>query len=439
MLLTDVSFRKTIIYMPYYHIQGGHALHGNIRASGNKNSALPCLAASLLSEDPVTLHNVPDIEDVQVMIRIIRSLGIETKQIHANTYQIHAAHVSEYTVAPELARSIRASILFAPPLLIRKQKAVLHAPGGDVIGIRRLDTHFLALQSLGVHVNVGPPFEFTADVLTGTDIFLDEASVTATENAIMLAVLSKGNTIIENAACEPHVQDLCHMLCSMGADIKGIGSNMLYITGVTALHGTDFSMGTDFMEVGSFIGLAVTTHSELRIHNVQPTHLKMIRHMFAKLGVYWDYEDDILCVSAQQKLKSMLDLAGNISKIDDAPWPGFPPDLISIATVIATQTEGTVLIHEKMFESRMFFVDKLISMGAHIVLCDPHRAVVSGPASLSGTELSSPDVRAGMALLIAALCAQGESRIHNIYQIDRGYEHIHTRLKTIGAHIELVT
>ena len=309
-------------------------------------------------------------------------------------------------------------------------------PGGDVIGHRRLDTHFLAFSELGARVSSDGVYKVTANKLVGVDLFLDEASVTATENAIMTAVLAEGQTVIQNAASEPHVQDLCNMLVSMGAKIEGIGSNILRIKGVSKLHGTQFRIGSDFMEVGSYIGLAAVTHSKLEIIDAEPKNLRMAKIAFGKLGINWETSGNSILVRPRQELRVKLDMGDQIPSIDDAPWPGFPPDLTSIITVVATQVSGTVLIHEKMFESRMFFVDKLVGMGAKIVLCDPHRAVVSGPASLKGSDMVSPDVRAGMAMVIAALCAEGKSTIHNIYQIERGYENLAAKLKSLGAKIE---
>jgi UDP-N-acetylglucosamine 1-carboxyvinyltransferase len=335
----------------------------------------------------------------------------------------------------EYARKIRAAILFAGPLLARTGKVVLPPPGGDVIGRRRLDTHFLALTELGAEVSVNGAFIFTASCLKGADIFLDEASVTATENAVMAAVLAQGETVLTNAASEPHVQDLCRMLVAMGARIEGIGSNILTIRGVPKLSGCDFEIGADFMEVGSFIGLAAVTRGDLIIEGPRPRDLRPAKIAFGKLGILWEHEGSALHVPKDQALKVNCDLGGMIPKIDDAPWPGFPPDLTSIVTVVATQVEGTVLIHEKMFESRMFFVDKLIAMGARIVLCDPHRAVIAGPTKLAGSELHSPDIRAGMAMVIAAMCAEGKSIIRNVYQIERGYENLVARLSSLGAKI----
>jgi UDP-N-acetylglucosamine 1-carboxyvinyltransferase len=421
--------------MTEYLIEGGAPIKGTIRASGNKNAALPCLAAALLTDEPVILRNIPDIEDVQVMLEIYRALGGTAESPGPNTWRLCAKNSVRTVIPPEQARKIRASILFAGPLLARTGTAVLPPPGGDVIGRRRLDTHFLALRELGARVTTNGDFTFRAKNLKGADIFLDEASVTATENAVMAAVLAGGQTILTNAASEPHVQDLCRMLTAMGAQIEGIGSNILRIRGVKRLTGCDFSVGADFMEVGSFIGLAAATRGELTIQGARAGDLRPAKVAFAKLGIRWEQRGEDIYVSGKQKMTVNCDLGGMIPKIDDAPWPGFPPDLTSIITVVATQVKGTVLIHEKMFESRMFFVDKLIAMGARIVLCDPHRAVVSGPSELTGSELQSPDVRAGMAMIIAALCARGRSVIRNIYQIERGYENIVPRLSSLGAKI----
>jgi len=422
-----------------YKIEGGFPIKGTIKASGNKNAALPCIAAALLTDKPVILRNLPEIEDVQVMLDVFCALGGSVETLQDGAKRLSIASLSRTDIPQDLSRKIRASILFAGPLLARAGKAVLPPPGGDVIGRRRLDTHFLALTELGARVEIDGQFTFTANKLKGQDIFLDEASVTATENAVMAAVLAEGQTILTNAASEPHVQDLCAMLNSMGASISGIGSNILTIEGVQNLSGTDFRIGSDYMEIGSFIGLAAVTHGSITITDVQPRDLRPVRLAFGKLGIRWDIEGTTLTVPSQQSLQVNSDLGGMIPKIDDAPWPGFPPDLTSIMTVVATQVEGTVLVHEKMFESRMFFVDKLIGMGARITLCDPHRAVVSGPSVLHGSELVSPDVRAGMAMVIAALCARGESVISNVYQIERGYENLTTRLVSLGAHIERIS
>jgi UDP-N-acetylglucosamine 1-carboxyvinyltransferase len=422
--------------MSTYTIDGSYPIGGRITASGNKNAALPCIAASLLTEEEIVLHNIPDIEDVSVMLEIAEKLGATVTQEKRGVYHIKASDIVSSEIPSDMAKSIRASILFAGPLLARTGKVQLPPPGGDVIGRRRLDSHFLALSALGGRIEVDGMFRITANKLVGEDIFLDEASVTATENAIMAAVLADGETIISNAASEPHVQDLCNMLNTMGANITGIGSNILYVKGVKKLQGTNFRIGADFMETGSYIGLAAVTRGDLEIEKADPKHLRMTRLAFAKLGIHWETDGSTIHIPGGQSLKVVPDLGGMIPKIDDAPWPGFPADLTSIITVVATQVEGTTLIHEKMFESRMFFVDKLIGMGARIILCDPHRAVVSGPCRLRGGELVSPDVRAGMAMVIAALCAEGKSIIHNVYQIERGYEKLAERLKSLGARIE---
>ncbi len=421
-----------------YHIEGGFPVKGTIRASGNKNAALPCIAAATLTEETVILRNIPEIEDTGVMFTILESLGVRAEKIEKNAWKIDASNLKTTNIPDEMSKRLRGSILFAGPLVARTGKASMLPPGGDVIGRRRLDTHFLALEELGVRITTNGRFEFTTNKLVGKEIFLDEASVTATENALMAAVLAEGHTEITNVASEPHVQDLCLMLNAMGAKISGIGSNILQIDGVEKLHGCDFTIGPDFMEIGSYIGLAAATKGSITITGVNERQLRPLKNSFRKIGIRWTVEGDTLTVAPNQELKVNQDLGGMIPKIDDSPWPGFPADLTSIMTVVATQVEGTVLIFEKMFESRMFFVDKLISMGARITLCDPHRAVVSGPSTLHGEHLVSPDVRAGMAMVIAALAAHGESKISNIYQIERGYEDLVAKLKSIGAHIEKV-
>jgi UDP-N-acetylglucosamine 1-carboxyvinyltransferase len=419
----------------HYEIEGGHPLKGRIRASGNKNAALPCLAATLLTSEPVILSNVPEIEDAHVMMEILKTLGCSVEKLSRGEYRLVTLDVKREEVPPHLAKKIRASILLAGPLLARTGRVILPPPGGDVIGQRRLDTHFLALQALGAKFTMGSFFELSARKLAGTGIFLDEASVTATENAIMAAALADGATTIENAASEPHVQDLCRLLNAMGARISGIGSNVLSIDGVRKLHGAEYRLGADYMEVGSLIGLAAVTRSGIEIEDADPAEMRVARQAFGRLGVSWETDGHTIRIAAEQPMKVVPDLGGRIPKIDDAPWPGFPADLVSIMVVVATQAVGTILVHEKMFESRMFFVDKLISMGAGIILCDPHRVVVTGPAVLSGAELVSPDVRAGMALLTAALCARGRSTMQNVYQIERGYESITDRLQALGARI----
>ncbi|MBR5016677.1 MAG: UDP-N-acetylglucosamine 1-carboxyvinyltransferase [Spirochaetia bacterium] len=424
--------------MEKYVIEGSYPLKGKIRASGNKNAALPCLAAALLTDEEVILENIPEIEDVSVMVRILKHLGSKVTWLGTNKYSIKTTDIKAAEIPAAEAKAVRASILFAGPLLARTGSVTFPPPGGDVIGHRRLDTHFLAFTELGARVSADGVYKVTANKLVGVDLFLDEASVTATENAIMTAVLAEGQTVIQNAASEPHVQDLCNMLISMGAKIEGIGSNILKIKGVPRLHGTQFRIGSDFMEVGSYIGLAAVTHSRLEIIDAEPKNLRMAKIAFGKLGINWETSGNSILVRPRQELRVKLDMGDQIPSIDDAPWPGFPPDLTSIITVVATQVSGTVLIHEKMFESRMFFVDKLIAMGAKIVLCDPHRAVVSGPASLKGSNMVSPDVRAGMAMVIAALCADGKSTISNIYQIERGYENLAGKLKSLGARIDRI-
>ncbi len=424
--------------MHEYLIEGGFPIKGTITASGNKNAALPCIAATLLTEEPVILHNVPEIEDTGVMLKILQSFGATITKEKDHSWKVEAKNIAPICIPAELSKKIRASILFAGPLVGRCGKCEMLPPGGDVIGRRRLDTHFLALEQLGAQVKFEDRLVFSANKLSGTDIFLDECSVTATENALMAAVLAEGKTTITNAASEPHIQDLCNMLNAMGAKISGIGSNILYIDGVKKLHSCEFTIGPDYMEIGSFIGLAAVTKGSITINGIKGLDLRPLKTGFAKLGISWSVEGDSLSVGSVQEMKANADVGTKIPKIDDAPWPGFPPDLTSIMTVVATQVEGTVLIFEKMFESRMFFVDKLISMGAQITLCDPHRAVVSGPAVLHGDHLVSPDVRAGMAMVIAAMIAHGESRISNVYQIERGYEHLVEKLQSLGAHIKRV-
>ncbi len=403
---------------------------------GNKNAALPCIAATLLTSDPVTLENVPRIRDVETLIEIIRSLGAEADWIEPRTLRIRAQDVKGMSPDPDLSGRIRASILLAGPLLARNGKVDIPPPGGDVIGRRRLDTHFLALRGLGAKIVVeGSRLEISADALTGADIFLDEPSVTATENAIMAAVRARGRTKLRNAAAEPHVQNLCGLLQTMGAKISGIGTHILEVDGVEALTGAHYRLESDHIEVGSFVGLAAATRSVLRIEDAPVGHLDSTLLGFQKLGVQCEIRGRDLIVHGDRDREIRRDAFGHIAKIDDGPWPGFPPDLTSIALVTATQCSGTVLVHEKMFESRMFFTDKLVSMGAQIILCDPHRAVVVGPSPLRGQPLESPDIRAGMALLLAALAAKGTSRIQNIGQIERGYERIDQRLAALGARI----
>lgn len=426
--------------MERFIIEGGHRLNGSITPAGNKNAALPLLAATLLTDREVVLRNVPAIGDVANKIALLRKLGVRVEPCGDHCWSLRAQEVhAEPDVA--LARTIRTSVLLAGPLLARRGHVTLPRPGGDTIGRRRLDTHFLALRALGASIEVTPSeYILSADRLRGTDIFLDEMSVTGTEQAVMAAALAEGTTTIQNAASEPHVQDLCRCLNALGARISGIGTNILTIEGVARLGGGEYTIGPDFMEVASFIGLAAVTRSTIRIVGARPHEHRMTRIGFGRLGVSWQDDGEDIVVPGDQELQVQEDAHNGIPKIDSAPWPGFNPDLISIALVVATQARGTVLIHEKMFESRLFFVDRLISMGARIVLCDPHRAVVVGPSQLYGEPegLPSPDIRAGMALLIAALCAQGRSVIYNIGQIDRGYERIEQRLRALGAEIERV-
>jgi len=424
--------------MHEYVIDGGYPIQGKITASGNKNAALPCLTAALLTEEPVVLRNIPEIQDTNVMIEILKSIGAKVEKLSKNNWKIQCKNIKTSELPGELTKKVRGSIVFAGPLLARTGKCDMMPPGGDVIGRRRLDTHFLALEQFGAQITVNGHFDFSANKLVGADIFLDEASVTATENAVMVAALAEGSTIIKNAASEPHIQDLCNMIVSMGGKISGIGSNILKIEGVEKLHGTEFTIGPDYIEIGSYIGMAAATKGQITIKGIRPEEMRPLKYSFAKLGISWRINGDELTVPNTQTLKVNADLGNAIPKIDDMPWPGFPADLTSIMTVVATQVDGTVLIFEKMFESRMFFVDKLISMGAKITLCDPHRAVVCGPSMLHGDHLVSPDIRAGMAMVIAAMCAHGKSRISNVYQIERGYEDLVGRLKKLGAHIEKV-
>jgi UDP-N-acetylglucosamine 1-carboxyvinyltransferase len=419
-------------------VQGGHKLSGTIHPSGNKNAALPIIAAALMTEHPVVLENVPRIRDVETLVELVKTLGVDVKWAERNTLHIHAKNLEQAHLDPDLCRRIRASILLAAPMLARAGSVELAPPGGDVIGRRRLDTHFLALERMGVDLEFGETIKMKSRGLTGSDIFLDEPSVTGTENAITAAVGAKGTTILRNAACEPHVQDLCHFLVALGANIDGIGTNKLTIAGGSTLRGATHRIGPDHIEVGSFIGLAAVTKSEIRIADAGVEHLRSTLMGFARLGVSCRIDGPDLVVPEDQEMVVRSDLGGHVPKLEDQPWPAFPADTMSIAVVTATQCEGMVLIHEKMFESRLFFVDKLIGMGARIVLCDPHRAIVSGPTRLRGSNVESPDIRAGMAMLIAALCAEGESTINNVGQIERGYERIDERLRALGAHVERV-
>ncbi len=425
-----------------YVIRGGNPISGTLKPGGNKNAALPMLAATLLGGQPVSLENVPDIRDVGVMLRLLGELGATVTAIRPGHWSIDPSTVSTQTLTSNLAGEIRASFLLAGPLLGRWGRAVLPRPGGDRIGRRPLDTHLHALIELGAEIEILPDrYVMKAPRgLSGADIFLHEMSVMGTENAIMAAALAQGKTTIRNAASEPHVQELCSLVESLGCPIQGIGTNRLEIEGIRDLGGATAVIGPDPIEVGSFIGLAAVTGGHLRILNTMSNHHhRMTRIGFGRLGIHWEDDGDDIVVPAGQNLEIREDLTGGIPKLDDGPWPAFPPDLTSIAVVLATQARGTILIHEKMFESRLFWVDRLISMGANIVLCDPHRAVVVGPARLQGQDLASPDIRAGMALVIAALCAEGESTIHNIKQVERGYENLHQRLRSLGADVERTT
>ena len=419
-------------------IEGGQPLSGRVRAAGNKNGALPVLAACLLTSEPVVLSNVPRIRDVDTMIALISALGAEVEWTGENEVRVHAADVSSHELDPDLARRIRASFLLAGPLLARLGRASVPPPGGDVIGRRRLDPHIHALAELGAEIDIGDRFELRTSGLRGKHIFLDEASVMATENTVMAAVLTPGETVVGNAACEPHIQDLCRFLVTLGARIEGIESNVLRIEGVDSLSGGEWRICPEHIEVGSFIGLAAVTGGDVTIDGIDAKDLTAILPVFERLGIHCEIEGTSLRVPPDQELVIQDDLGGQIPKIEDGPWPAFPADLTSIAVIVATQARGTVLIFEKMFESRLFFVDKLVSMGARIILCDPHRAVVTGPTKLYGQQMSSPDIRAGMAMLLAALCAEGTSTIGNIGEIDRGYERIDERLRSLGARIERI-
>jgi UDP-N-acetylglucosamine 1-carboxyvinyltransferase len=417
-------------------IEGGHPLSGRLRASGNKNGALPILAACLLTDEPVTLTNLPRIRDVETMMGLLSHLGADVEWTGANEARVHAQEVS-HEVDEALASRIRASFLLTGPLLARLGRASVPPPGGDVIGRRRLDPHIHAFAELGAGFEFGERYELSGN-LQGAHIHLDEASVMATENAVMAATLTPGKTMISNAASEPHVQDLCRFLASLGAKIDGIGSNVLHVVGVERLFGGSHAISPEHIEVGSFIGMAAVTGGDITIEGISPDDLWPVLPVLRRLGIEVEVGDDWVRVPPDQELVVVDDLGGAIPKVEDGPWPAFPADLTSIAVIVATQARGTVLIFEKMFESRLFFVDKLVSMGARIILCDPHRVVVTGPTKLYGQRMSSPDIRAGMAMVIAALCAEGTSTIGDAYQIDKGYERIDERLRALGAHIERV-
>ncbi len=422
--------------MQSFVIEGGRPLSGTVRAAGNKNGALPILAACVLASDEVQLSNVPRIRDVETMVELLADLGADVEWAGRNDVRIDPRSVTKTDLEASLAREIRASFLLAGPLLARFGRVTVPPPGGDVIGRRRLDTHIHAFQELGVEVELNGAYEMRTNGLRGKRLYLDEASVMGTENAIMAAVLAEGKTCVGHAACEPHIQDLCRFLVSIGAQIDGIGSNVLHIEGVDELGGGEYRIGPEHVEVASFAALAALTGGDVTIEDVEPDDLIAIVPAFRKLGIRMDVDERSVRVTADQDLHVVDDHGGQIPKIESGVWPAFPADLTSIALTCATQSHGTVLIFEKMFESRLFFVDKLVSMGARIILCDPHRAVVTGPAKLYGQRLESPDIRAGMAMVIAALCAEGRSSIGNIGQIDRGYERIDERLQSLGAAIE---
>ena len=423
---------------PRFHVHGGRPLKGTVRPAGNKNAALPILAATVLADGPVELDNIPRIRDVETMLALLLDLGATAEWTGPNALRVDTRSLKPKPLDPALCAKIRASILLAGPLLARFGSVTLPPPGGDVIGRRRVDTHFLALEHLGASVMVGDRYELEAKSLRGDDIFLDEPSVTGTENALMAAVAAKGRTTLRNAACEPHVQDLARALVAMGAEISGIGSNIYVIEGGRPLAGASYTIGPDHIEIGSFIGLAAVTNGDVTIEPIRSEDLRSTILGFERLGIRPRVEGNRLSVSPGQERRIRPDLGGHVPKLEDGPWPAFPADVMSTTIVTATQCSGMLLVFEKMFESRLFFVDKLIGMGARIVLCDPHRAVISGPSPLKGGTVESPDIRAGMAMLLAALAADGSSTIHNVGQIERGYERIDERLRALGAEIERV-
>ena len=440
--LRDMSYNRNEIplemSMEKFLIEGGVPLCGEVTPAGNKNAALPLVAACLLTDEPVILRNIPRIKDVSVMRDLIESLGAQVEDLDATTWRIIARDLQPANVDPSLCRLIRASILVAGPMSARVGELKLPPPGGDVIGRRRLDTHILAFRALGMNVEYDRGFTFQNDDLHGADFLMDEASVTATENAIMAAVTAKGDTVIRNAASEPHVQELCLFLNSLGAQIEEIGSNTLHIHGVQKLHGGEFTIGPDYLEVVSFVGAAAVTHGSVRIKNAGTKNLKMVGHIFERMGVSWEVEGDDLIVPPDQELKIAPDLDGAIPEIKTNVWPAFPTDLISIAITVATQASGSIMFHDWMFSGRMYFTDKLVGMGAKIILCDPYRCLIQGPNQLYGENLESPDIRAGMSLLLAALAAKGTSTVRNIGQIERGYQDVDKKLLALGAKIERV-
>jgi UDP-N-acetylglucosamine 1-carboxyvinyltransferase len=421
--------------MARFIIQGGGTIGGNFSPRGNKNAVLPMLAACALTDQPVKLCNVPDIQDVRVMLELLASLGVSVEK-EGGCITLCAATLKTTGLDPEYCRKVRASILLAGPLTARHGSALIHSPGGDVIGRRRLDTHFYGLRALGIEVNDFAPYHFKRKALAGADLILDEASVTATENILMAAVLAEGETSIFNAACEPHVQDLARLLVKMGADIAGIGTNRIHVRGVKHLAGAEHTVQPDYIETGSFLTAAAVTGGALEIPDPgDAVTLNVLEKGFSKLGVNWTFAGGFLKMKPEAGRTTLPDLGNFTPKIEDGIWPAFPSDLMSVLIVLATQTQGQMLFFEKLFESRMYFVDNLMAMGANIIQCDPHRVVVSGPSKLRGARLSSPDIRAGMAMLIAACCAEGESVIENAQIIDRGYEAIDERLRALGADI----
>jgi UDP-N-acetylglucosamine 1-carboxyvinyltransferase len=437
--LTISAINSPEMNMEKFVIEGGVPLNGEVTPAGNKNAALPLVAACLLTDQPIVLHNLPPIKDVSVMRRLVESLGAQVEDLNATSWRIAARDLRPADLDPDLCRSIRASILLAGPLCARVEEFKLPPPGGDVIGRRRLDTHILALSAFGMDVRYDRGFSFKrASALKGADFLMDEASVTATENAIMAAVTARGETIIRNAASEPHVQELCQFLNGLGAQIEEIGSNTLHIQGVSKLHGGEFTLGPDYLEVMSFVGAAAITHGTIRVKKAGVQNLQMMAHVFERMGVRWEVQGDDLVVPAGQDLKITPDLDGAIPEVKTNVWPAFPTDLISIAITVATQAQGSIMFHDWMFSGRMYFTDKLVGMGAKIILCDPYRCLIQGPNQLYGENLESPDIRAGISMLIAALAAKGQSTIRNIGQIERGYHDVDGKLRALGAKIERV-
>jgi len=426
--------------MDEFVIEGRAPLRGSVTPSGNKNAAFPLIAAALLTDEPVRLENLPDIADVRTMLTLVERLGVEVHRHDAHAVTLRARRITTTTPDRQLMKQVRGGLVLIGPLLAREGEVHVGHSGGDQIGRRRIDTHMLGLQALGANLDFADELVLRGRPLKGSDILLDEASVTATENVVLAAALASGTTVLRNAACEPHVQQTCELLVAMGARIEGIGSNLLTIHGVDRLRGATFTLGPDFMEVGSFMALAAVTGGDIRIERAGLEHMRMSLSVFARLGVHAQAEGDDLVLRGNGRLTIASDLGNAVPRIDDGPWPAFPADLMSVALVTATQADGSVLFHEKMYESRLFFVDRLIGMGARVVLCDPHRALVHGPSRLRGEPggIPSPDIRAGIALVIAALCAEGRTVIRSVDQIDRGYENIEGKLQSLGAKIRRV-